>query len=139
MDHQHTDQAVLTETSVQETSTALPNNTEQEEADSGFLNENYDQSTSNPLPHEYKWTKEYPISQIIGDISKPVQTRSATLNMCMHDSFLSKIEPTRVSEALADSDWVISMQEELNQFEALKVWRLVPRPEGKSIIARGRH
>ncbi|KAI3672599.1 hypothetical protein L6452_38694 [Arctium lappa] len=26
------------------------------------------------------------------------------------------------------------MQEELNQFEALKIWRLVPRPEGKSII-----
>jgi len=26
------------------------------------------------------------------------------------------------------------MQEEINQFERLKVWRLVPRPEGKSII-----
>ncbi|KAI3681002.1 hypothetical protein L6452_35782 [Arctium lappa] len=52
----------------------------------------------------------------------------------MHDSFLSKIEPTRVSEALADSDWVTAMQEELNQFEALKVWRLVPKPEGKTII-----
>ncbi|KAI3758868.1 hypothetical protein L6452_06440 [Arctium lappa] len=26
------------------------------------------------------------------------------------------------------------MQEELNQFEALKVWRLVPRPDGKTII-----
>ncbi|KAI3729484.1 hypothetical protein L6452_18144 [Arctium lappa] len=52
----------------------------------------------------------------------------------MHDSFLSKIEPTRVSEALADSDWVSAMQEELNQFEALKVWRLVPKPEGKIVI-----
>ena len=26
------------------------------------------------------------------------------------------------------------MQEELNQFEALKVWRLVPRPKEQSII-----
>ena len=26
------------------------------------------------------------------------------------------------------------MQEELNQFEALKVWRLVPCPEKKTII-----
>ncbi|KAI3734336.1 hypothetical protein L6452_13802 [Arctium lappa] len=42
--------------------------------------------------------------------------------------------PTRVSEALADSDWVSAMQEELNQFEALKVWRLVPKPEGKTVI-----
>ncbi|KAI3758417.1 hypothetical protein L6452_05978 [Arctium lappa] len=52
----------------------------------------------------------------------------------MHDSFHSTIEPTRVSEALADSDWVSAMQEELNQFEALKVWRLVPKPEGKTVI-----
>ncbi|KAI3667039.1 hypothetical protein L6452_42081 [Arctium lappa] len=34
--------------------------------------------------------------------------------------YTNKIEPTRVSEALADSDWVSVMQEELNQFEALK-------------------
>ncbi|KAI3745964.1 hypothetical protein L6452_08379 [Arctium lappa] len=45
-----------------------------------------------------------------------------------------KIEPTRVSEALADSDWVSTMQEEINQFEALKVWRLVPKPEDKTVI-----
>ncbi|KAI3672576.1 hypothetical protein L6452_38667 [Arctium lappa] len=54
--------------------------------------------------------------------------------MCMHDSFLSKFEPTRVSEALADPEWVISMQEELNQFDALQVWRLVPKLKGKTII-----
>nr|GFC10067.1 copia protein [Tanacetum cinerariifolium] len=29
---------------------------------------------------------------------------------------------------------VSTMQEELDQFARLKVWRLVPRPEGKSII-----
>ena len=48
--------------------------------------------------------------------------------------FLSTTEPTRVSEALEDSDWVKVMQKELNQFEALKVWRLVPKPKDKSII-----
>ncbi|KAI3681199.1 hypothetical protein L6452_35984 [Arctium lappa] len=52
----------------------------------------------------------------------------------MHDSFLGKIEPTRVFEVVADSDWVTAMQEGLNQFDALKVWRLVPQPEGKTII-----
>ncbi|KAI3715304.1 hypothetical protein L6452_22283 [Arctium lappa] len=56
------------------------------------------------------------------------------MNMCMHDSFLRKFEPTRVSEPLADPEWVISMQEELNQFDALQVWRLVPKPQGKTII-----
>nr|GEU36338.1 hypothetical protein [Tanacetum cinerariifolium] len=36
--------------------------------------------------------------------------------------------------ALKDADWVSAMQEELDQFARLKVWRLVPRPEGKSTV-----
>nr|GEY25695.1 Gag-Pol polyprotein [Tanacetum cinerariifolium] len=44
------------------------------------------------------------------------------------------IEPANVAEALRDADWVSGMQEELDQFARLKVWRLVPRPEGKSVI-----
>nr|GEY83296.1 retrovirus-related Pol polyprotein from transposon TNT 1-94 [Tanacetum cinerariifolium] len=47
---------------------------------------------------------------------------------------LSSIEPTNVAKALRDADWVSAMQEELDQFARLKVWRLVPRPEGKSVI-----
>nr|GEY65744.1 retrovirus-related Pol polyprotein from transposon TNT 1-94 [Tanacetum cinerariifolium] len=35
---------------------------------------------------------------------------------------------------LRDADWVSAMQEELDQFARLKVWRLVPRSEGKTII-----
>nr|GFB66389.1 retrotransposon protein, putative, Ty1-copia subclass [Tanacetum cinerariifolium] len=38
------------------------------------------------------------------------------------------------TEALRDADWVSAMQEELDLFTRLKVWRLVPRPEGKSVI-----
>ncbi|KAI3678345.1 hypothetical protein L6452_37633 [Arctium lappa] len=126
---------VPTDASAPEISTVNPPPTIQtEESDSGFQDDNHDQSVSNPLPHEHRWTKEHPLHQVIGYLNKPVQTRSATLNQCIHDSFLSKIEPTRVSEALADSDWVSAMQEELNQFEALKVWRLVPKLEGKSVI-----
>nr|GEV79449.1 hypothetical protein [Tanacetum cinerariifolium] len=44
------------------------------------------------------------------------------------------IEPANVAEALRDADWVSAMQEELDQFTRSKVWRLVPRPEGKTII-----
>nr|GFA82350.1 copia protein [Tanacetum cinerariifolium] len=44
------------------------------------------------------------------------------------------IEPANVAEALRDVDWVSAMQEELDQFARLKVWRLVPRPKGKSVI-----
>nr|GEX55005.1 retrovirus-related Pol polyprotein from transposon TNT 1-94 [Tanacetum cinerariifolium] len=35
-----------------------------------------------------------------------------------------------IAEALRYADWVSAMQKELDQFARLKVWRLVPRPEG---------
>ncbi|GJV35310.1 retrovirus-related pol polyprotein from transposon TNT 1-94 [Tanacetum coccineum] len=36
---------------------------------------------------------------------------------------------------MADHSWIKSMQDELNQFERLQVWELVPQPGGKNIIA----
>ncbi|GJW54769.1 putative reverse transcriptase domain-containing protein [Tanacetum coccineum] len=36
------------------------------------------------------------------------------------------IEPANVAEALKDANWVSAMQDELDQFARLKVWRLVP-------------
>nr|GEY81777.1 hypothetical protein [Tanacetum cinerariifolium] len=46
----------------------------------------------------------------------------------------NSIEPANMAEALKNANWVSAMQEELDQFARLKVWRLVPRPEGKSVI-----
>ncbi|GJT78270.1 retrovirus-related pol polyprotein from transposon TNT 1-94 [Tanacetum coccineum] len=39
-----------------------------------------------------------------------------------------------IEDSTKDVDWVSAMQDELDQFARLKVWRLVPRPEGKTII-----
>ena len=39
------------------------------------------------------------------------------------------MEPTNVDEALKDPDWVMAMQEELNNFTRNEVWKLVPRPK----------
>ncbi|GJY39816.1 retrovirus-related pol polyprotein from transposon TNT 1-94 [Tanacetum coccineum] len=36
---------------------------------------------------------------------------------------------------MSDHSWIESMQDELHQFERLDVWELVPRPDGKNIIA----
>jgi len=86
---------------------------------------------SAPIPHDGKWTRSmlpHPSSQIIGDPTAPMKTRSASANECLFVSFLSTIEPSSVSTALQDPDWVKAMQEEINQFERLKVWRLVPDP-----------
>jgi hypothetical protein len=41
---------------------------------------------------------------------------------------VSSIEPYRIEDALRDPDWVVAMQEELNNFTRNEVWHLVPRP-----------
>jgi hypothetical protein len=73
--------------------------------------------------------RNHPVDQILGDISKGVTTCSRLANFCEHYSFVSSIEPFRVEEALQDSDWVLAMQEELNNFKRNEVWSLVPRPK----------
>ncbi|GJX16739.1 retrovirus-related pol polyprotein from transposon TNT 1-94 [Tanacetum coccineum] len=87
-----------------------------------------------PYPHEKKWTKNHPLHKIIGDPKSSVRTRGQLANSCLFACLLSSVEPANVAEALKDADWVSAMQDELDQFARLKVWRLVPRPEGKTII-----
>nr|GEY00105.1 hypothetical protein [Tanacetum cinerariifolium] len=87
-----------------------------------------------PYPHKNKWTKDHPLHKIIGDPKSSVRTRGQLANSCLFSCLLSFIDPANVAEALRDADWVSAMQEELDQFAIFKVWRLVPRPEGKSVI-----
>jgi hypothetical protein len=68
------------------------------------------------------------VNTILSDIQKGVTTRSRVAHFCEHYSFVSSIEPHRVEEALQDSDWVVAMQEDLNNFTRNEVWHLVPRP-----------
>jgi hypothetical protein len=72
--------------------------------------------------------RDHPVNSILGDIHKGVTTRSRVAHFCEHYSFLSSIEPYRVEDALRDSDWVLAMQEELNNFTRNEVWHLVPLP-----------
>jgi hypothetical protein len=37
--------------------------------------------------------------------------------------------PTKVEEALGDLDWIVAMQDELNNFTRNEVWSLVERPK----------
>ncbi|GJV89248.1 retrovirus-related pol polyprotein from transposon TNT 1-94 [Tanacetum coccineum] len=75
---------------------------------------------------------------LLETISKPVMTRQrlqTDSEVCMYALTISSIEPKNIKEAMTDHSWIESMQDELNQFERLQVWELVPRPEGKNIIA----
>nr|GEX68267.1 hypothetical protein [Tanacetum cinerariifolium] len=81
-----------------------------------------------PYPYEKNYTKDHSLHKITGDPKSSVRTRGQLANSCL----LSSIEPANVAEALRDVDWVSAMQDEHDQFARLKVWRLVPRPEGKT-------
>ncbi|GJT74120.1 retrovirus-related pol polyprotein from transposon TNT 1-94 [Tanacetum coccineum] len=50
--------------------------------------------------------------------------------MCVYALTVSTIEPNNVKEAMTDSAWIESMQENLLQFKRLDVWKLVPSPDG---------
>jgi hypothetical protein len=71
--------------------------------------------------------RDHPVNSILSDIHKGVTTRPRVAHFCEHYSFVSSIEPYRVEDALRDLDWVLAMQEELNNFTRNEVWHLVPR------------
>nr|GFB90684.1 integrase, catalytic region, zinc finger, CCHC-type, peptidase aspartic, catalytic [Tanacetum cinerariifolium] len=94
--------------------------------------------TDHPLPHNNsKWTKDHPLNNIIGQLDRPVSTRLQLHEQalfCYYDAFLTSVEPKTYMEALTQSCWIEAMQEELHEFERLKVWELVPRPDKVMVI-----
>jgi hypothetical protein len=86
-----------------------------------------DQRPPHPRVHQ-AIQRDHPVNSILGDIHKGVTTRSRVAHFCEHYSFVSSIEPYRVEDALRDSDWVLAMQEEPNNFTRNEVWHLVLRP-----------
>ncbi|GJS60039.1 retrovirus-related pol polyprotein from transposon TNT 1-94 [Tanacetum coccineum] len=48
---------------------------------------------------------------------------------CYYNAFLTAVEPKTYKDALTQACWIKAMQEELNEFERLEVWELVPRPD----------
>ncbi|GJY34763.1 retrovirus-related pol polyprotein from transposon TNT 1-94 [Tanacetum coccineum] len=48
---------------------------------------------------------------------------------------LTKAEPKNYKEAMEESCWIEAMQEKIHEFERLKVWELVPRPDRAFIIS----
>nr|GEZ50672.1 Gag-Pol polyprotein [Tanacetum cinerariifolium] len=54
--------------------------------------------------------------------------------MFMFALTVSRTEPKNIKEAMADSAWIESMQEELHQFDRLDVWKLVDRQLCTNVI-----
>ncbi|GJS33485.1 putative ribonuclease H-like domain-containing protein [Tanacetum coccineum] len=98
--------------------------------------------TNVPLDHQIsehnnKWTKDHPLENIIDELARPVSTRLQLHEQdlfCYYDAFLTAVEPKTYKDALTQACWIEAMQEELNEFERLKVWELVPRPNKVMVI-----
>nr|GEV12717.1 retrovirus-related Pol polyprotein from transposon TNT 1-94 [Tanacetum cinerariifolium] len=88
-------------------------------------------------PSEHRWTKDHPLEQVIRNPSQSVRTRrqlESDGEMCMFALTVGCTEPKNIKEAMADSAWIESMQEELHQFDRLDVWELVDRTLCKNVI-----
>ncbi|KAH9686889.1 hypothetical protein KPL70_014556 [Citrus sinensis] len=103
----------------------------EEEQQEEALNDNHEDA-----PHgiQEEHHEETNAAQNEGDPSRGVTTRSSLRNTCEHAAFISQIEPKSFADVENDESWIMTMQEELNQFERNNVWELVPNPEHQSII-----
>nr|GEX22464.1 retrovirus-related Pol polyprotein from transposon TNT 1-94 [Tanacetum cinerariifolium] len=84
-------------------------------------------------PHDYQWTKDHPLKQVIGELSRPFLTKNQLKtdgDMCIYALTVSILKPKTIKEALTDPTWIESRQEELHQFIRLDVWELVSSPDG---------
>nr|GEY16787.1 Gag-Pol polyprotein [Tanacetum cinerariifolium] len=73
-------------------------------------------------PSEHRWIKDHLLEQVIGNPSQTVRTRrqlESDSEICMFALTVSRTEPKNIKEAMADSAWIESMQEELHQFDRL--------------------
>ncbi|GJV12632.1 retrovirus-related pol polyprotein from transposon TNT 1-94 [Tanacetum coccineum] len=90
-----------------------------------------------PFEHLGRWTKDHPIANMIGDPSRSVSIRKQleTDGMwCYFDAFLTSAEPKNFKQAMTEPSWIDAMQEEIHEFERLKVWELVPCPDKVFLI-----
>ncbi|GKC14109.1 putative ribonuclease H-like domain-containing protein [Tanacetum coccineum] len=74
----------------------------------------------------------HPKSQILGDPTSAIQTRSKVHKKTRAHALLE--EPKTILEALKDDSWIEAMQEELLQFTLQQVWILVDLPHRMKVI-----
>ncbi|GKA74212.1 retrovirus-related pol polyprotein from transposon TNT 1-94 [Tanacetum coccineum] len=124
-------------------STSIPSSQEQEHSPIISQDSTSHGSSSNvrqihtPLEHLGRWTKNNPITNVIGDPSRSVSTRKqleTDAMWCYFDAFLTLVEPKNFKQAMTKPSLIDAMQEEIHEFERLKVWELVPYPDNVFLI-----
>ncbi|GJW19880.1 retrovirus-related pol polyprotein from transposon TNT 1-94 [Tanacetum coccineum] len=91
------------------------------------------------VPYEFFNPFLTPIQEVVESSSCNVDNSNMHtfyqhLEMCMFALTMSTAEPKNINKAIADHAWIEAMHEELYQFDRLKVWELVDKPFGKTVI-----
>ncbi|GJZ32615.1 hypothetical protein Tco_0578051 [Tanacetum coccineum] len=71
------------------------------------------------LEHIGRWTKVYPIVNVIGDPSRSVSARKQLKTdamWCYFDTFLTLVEHKNFKQAMTEPSWIDAMQEEIHEF-----------------------
>ncbi|GKF05355.1 hypothetical protein Tco_0036023 [Tanacetum coccineum] len=84
---------------------ATPSTSAAESSSSQYVDPSNMHTFYQPYPHEYQWTKDHPLEQVIGEPSRPVLTRNQLRSigdMYMYALSVSIMEPKNVKEAMTD-------------------------------------
>nr|GEY05323.1 hypothetical protein [Tanacetum cinerariifolium] len=117
--------------------THAPTVTSHENMNQAEMVEEYAQVENDEFINIFSTPKDHPLEQVIGNPSQYVKTRrqlESNGDMCMFELIVSRTKPKNIKEAIANSAWIESMQEELHQFDRLGVWEVVDRPLYKNVI-----
>nr|GFC56579.1 retrovirus-related Pol polyprotein from transposon TNT 1-94 [Tanacetum cinerariifolium] len=128
------------QTTTETQSSVIPQDVEEDIHDIKVAHIGNDPLFGVPIP-EVTFTQssstDHPLDNIIGQLLRPVSTRLQLHEQalfCYYNAFLTSVEPKTYKEALTQSCWIEAMQEELNEFERLEVWELVPRRDKVMVI-----
>ncbi|GJS06288.1 putative ribonuclease H-like domain-containing protein, partial [Tanacetum coccineum] len=122
-------------------SPVIPNDVEEDNYDLDVAHMNNDPFFGIPIPEDRSETSsssdDHPLDNIIGELERPVSIRLQLHEQalfCYYNAFLTSVELKNYKDALTQACWIEAMQEELNEFERLKVQELVTRPYKVMVI-----
>ncbi|GJY33441.1 retrovirus-related pol polyprotein from transposon TNT 1-94 [Tanacetum coccineum] len=101
---------------------APPSTSAAESSSSQYVDPSNMHTFYQPYQHDYQWTKDHPLEQVLGEPSRPVLIRNQLRTdgeMYIYALTVSTKEPRNVKEAMTGPTWIDSMQEELLQFKRL--------------------
>ena len=76
---------------------------------------------ANTISREVAPSKDHPLENMLTPLHSGIQTRASSLNLLAFNAFVSLTEPRNIKDSIIDLDWVVAMQEELQEFERNKV------------------